>query len=539
MYNYIYIFLQLSCNGSAIVLMTGRVCVCNKYYYQILELFCAESERQIGELTQQLQQATQRAAQAEAGTHHAERRAVQAEVRAREVEGRLTAAQEESRDKDRRLALVGERVREMEGRVAEEQARQTEAEQRARERGERLQEAEQRVRDLEGRVVAAERRLAQEEGRRRAAEQRVEGMEERVRVAGERQREADERLVEAEGRKRQAEERLGEAIQRLQEADQRRQETNQRQQEAVQRQQEAISLLRVAENRLATETERRMEAERLIRQMEDRLREAERVANALQGSSLEQHDEAFWMVERGEIQLTQRELGRGGWAAVKVAEFRGLQVAAKCLHAIIISDYNRQLFVREMSIAAKLRHPNLVQFIGATLEGEPVILTELMASSLRAVLERGPLDLAHITSVARDVARALNYLHLTRPDPILHRDVSSANVLLNPGPGGSWLAKLSDYGSANFTRQVRTAGPGNPSYAAPEAAVPSQQSPKMDVFSFGVLLVEMATRRFPDKDVLAAQIRQVTVPRLPELIRRCTNANPSRRPDIRDVLTQL
>ena len=490
------------------------------------------------------------------------------------MEGRLTAAQEESRDKDRRLAVVGERVREMEGRVAEVEARRTEAEQRARERGEglleeqhRRSEAEQRVRDLEGRVVAAERRLAQEEGGRRAAVQRVEGMEERVRVVGERQTEAEERLVEAEGRKRQAEERLGEvdqrqqeavqreheatqrqqeATQRQQEATQREHEATQRQQEAVQRQheatqrrQEAVTLLRVAETRLATETERRMEAERLTRQMEDRLREAERVANALQGNSLEQCDEAFWMVERGEIQLTQRELGRGGWAAVKVAEFRGLQVAAKCLHAIIISDYNRQLFVREMSIAAKLRHPNLVQFIGATLEGEPVILTELMASSLRAVLERGPLDLAHITSVARDVARALNYLHLTRPDPILHRDVSSANVLLNPGPGGSWLAKLSDYGSANFTRQVRTAGPGNPSYAAPEAAVPSQQSPKMDVFSFGVLLVEMATRRFPDKDDLAAQIRLVTVPRLPELIRRCTNANPSRRPDIRDVLTQL
>ena len=339
--------------------------------------------------------------------------------------------------------MVGERVREMEGRVVEEQARQTEAEQRARERGERLQEAEQRVRDLEGRVVAAERRLAQEEGGRRVAEQRVEGMEERVRVAGERQREAEERLIEAEGRKRQAEERLGEVDQRQHEATQRQHEAVQREHEATQRRQEAITLLRVAENRLEMETERRMEAERLTRQMEDRLREAERVANALQGSSLEQRDEAFWMVERGEIQLTQRELGRGGWAAVKVAEFRGLQVAAKCLHAIIISDYNRQLFVREMSIAAKLRHPNLVQFIGATLEGEPVILTELMASSLRAVLERGPLEPAHITSVARDVARALNYLHLTRPDPILHRDVSSANVLRPPAlAAAGWPSSL-------------------------------------------------------------------------------------------------
>ena len=409
--------------------------------------------------------------------------------------------------------MVGERVREMEGRVAEEQVQRTEAEQRVRERGDglleeqhRRSEAEQRVHDLEGRVVAAEGRLAQEEGGRRAAEQRVEGMEERVRVAEERQREAEEMLIEAEGRKRQAEERLGEADQRQQEAvqrrqeadhrrqeadqrqheadqrrreaDQRRRDADQRQQEADQRRQEAVTLLRVAETRLATETERRMEAERLTRQMEDRLREAERVANALQGSSLEQRDEAFWMVERGEIQLTQRELGRGGWAAVKVAEFRGLQVAAKCLHAIIISDYNRQLFVREMSIAAKLRHPNLVQFIGATLEGEPVILTELMASSLRAVLERGPLEPAHITSIARDVARALNYLHLTRPDPILHRDVSSANVLLNPGADGSWLAKLSDYGSANFTRQVRTAGPGNPSYAAPRQPSRPSRAPR-------------------------------------------------------------
>ena len=64
-----------------------------------------------------------------------------------------------------------------------------------------------------------------------------------------------------------------------------------------QRRQEAIGLLRVAENRLGTETERRMEAEQLNREMEDRLRKAERVANALQGSSLEQRDEAFWMVE--------------------------------------------------------------------------------------------------------------------------------------------------------------------------------------------------------------------------------------------------
>jgi serine/threonine protein kinase len=222
-----------------------------------------------------------------------------------------------------------------------------------------------------------------------------------------------------------------------------------------------------------------------------------------------------------------------------VAEFRGLQVAAKCLHSTIISNHNRQLFMREMNISAKLRHPNLVQFIGATVEGKPVILTELMTASLRGILEQGPFQLQQITSISCNVALALNYMHLLHPDPILHRDVSSANILLNQGPGDTWVAKLSDCGSANFTRLVNTVGPGNPSYAAPEAANPSQQSPKMDVYSFGVTLMEMIINQFPDRDHLAAQVRLVTEPRLLQLIQRCIDDNPARRPAIRDVLTEL
>ena len=227
-----------------------------------------------------------------------------------------------------------------------------------------------------------------------------------------------------------------------------------------------------------------------------------------------------------------------------VAEFRGLQVAAKRLYTEILSNYNRDLFVREMNIAAKLRHPNIVQFIGASLEENLVILTELMAISLRARLgEASPLEPAQIQSISRDVALALNYMHLARPDPILHRDISSANVLLNPTSTNSWVAKVSDYGSANLLCKVKTRGPGNVAYSAPEASDPSKQSVKMDVFSFGVMLVEMVIQKLPDQNIQAKQIRDAlgkcTLPKLKQLIPKCVDRNPSRRPTTGDVLSQL
>ena len=214
-------------------------------------------------------------------------------------------------------------------------------------------------------------------------------------------------------------------------------------------------------------------------------------------------------------------------------------MAAKCLHTFIISDYNRQRFVREMSIAARVRHPNLVQFIGSTMEGEPIILTELMPTSLRAALERRFLNHTHVMVISLDVARALNYLHLMHPDPIIHQDVSSANVLLEPGPSNSWRAKVSDYGSANFLQQLTTAGPGNPAYASPEASIPTQQSPKMDVYSYGILLLEICSQRFPDLEEHEALLQQVHQPAMVAIIRWCLEQEPIVRPDMNEIVVQL
>lgn len=232
--------------------------------------------------------------------------------------------------------------------------------------------------------------------------------------------------------------------------------------------------------------------------MEGWLRESERRARLAESVLEENQRKAHWSIERREVELSTEELGRGGWAVVRVAHFRGTRVAAKCFYQhILVSRYNWQLSHREMNMATCFRHPNLVQFIGASLEGEPLIVTKLMTMSLSSVLERGPIRHTQITSVSLDVCRALNYLHLMTPDPIIHQNISSANVLLDPLPHDCWKAKVSDYGSVNLFQQLQMVCPGSPVYAAPEANSPALQSTKMDIFNFSILLVEMLTDEYP------------------------------------------
>ena len=237
-----------------------------------------------------------------------------------------------------------------------------------------------------------------------------------------------------------------------------------------------------------------------------------------------------WEVKEDELEVTEERLGVGGWAEVKVAK---LKVAAKCLHEQLIYDYHRRLFRREMDVAARVSHPNLLRFLGARLEGGMAILTEFMPTSLRALVNGRPrqhLSLEHIISIAIDVACALNYLHHMTPDPIIHRDLSSANVLLQPTPNGGWLAKVSDYGTANFQSRLQTENPGSPVYTAPESRDPALQTPKMDIYSFGVLLVEMCTCEFPAPERRAELIQCIRYPQLVDLITQCLNEDPDGRP---------
>ena len=337
--------------------------------------------------------------------------------------------------------------------------------------------------------------LAASQERERAAEVRVQ----------EAQQQAQLRMEEIE---QATEEQLHQAEERVQAAERRSHDLQQRAHDAEQR---------------------TTAVERHLHEVEQRARETERRARQAEAVVQQSQQESHWLVQRREIELTEEERGRGGWAVVKVANFRGTRVAAKCFYQqILVSRYNRQLSNREMNMAARLRHPNLVQFIGASLEGEPIILTELMTTSLRAELEKGPIEHAHITSISLDVARALNYLHLMQPHPIIHRDISSANVLLDPLPDNQWKAKVSDYGSVNLLRELRTVGPGSPVYATPEASIPAEQSPKMDIFSFGVLLVEMLTDEFPAEDARQRLLDSINNAGFLDLIRQCLSEERER-----------
>ena len=356
-------------------------------------------------------------------------------------------------------------------------------------------------------------------------------------------RETQRALQDSRQREQVLEQRAQEAERRLQEAEELTHQLQQFADASEQREQEATTRAREATTRAQQQLQEESTRAQLYQTQaqEATARAQHHAMEAREADERLQEIDSHWVVRQNEIQLTTEELGRGGWAAVKVAVFRGTRVAAKCFFQQIVSQYNRRLFRREMSMASRIRHPNLVQFVGATLEGEMIILTELMPTSLRAVLEQRAISLLEITSISLDVARALNYLHLMRPDPIVHRDISSANVLLEPGPNNSWKAKVSDYGSVNRLENLQTKGAGNPTYAAPEANTADQQTPKMDIFSFGVLFIEMCTDEFPETKQVnrERQIRSIPHAHFVALIRRCLHGNKDNRPSASDLITEL
>eukprot|EP00731_Ephydatia_muelleri_P035118 Em0098g4a len=417
--------------------------------------------------------------------------------------------------------------------------------------------ANERARIAEERATRAEQELLEMKQQRDAMQQETRVQVQIARRAEERARTAKKEHLEIMQHRdamqqqmrlqvQRADERARRAEERARTAEREHLETKQ-QRDAMQQQmrlqvQRADERARIAEERARTAEREHLETKQQRDAMQQQIRlqvqqADERAARAEQ--QIPDYMKSSWRVERDEIEETSEQpLGVGEWGEVRVAMFRGARVAAKFIHNAIISPHNINLFLREMHMAASVRHPNLLLFIGASLDdNKPVILTELMPTNLRSIIVALPRD--HVITIGMDVARGLNYLHLMRPDPIIHRDVSSANVLLEPIGPGNWKAKVSDYGSANFLSKVITMGPGNASYAAPESFNPKLQSPKMDVYSYGILLLEMATGQFPDHRLQAMQLDTLPWQEMAMMIRRCICDDPASRPTMKDLLPDL
>ena len=393
-----------------------------------------------------------------------------------------------------------------------------------------LQERERELQEERREKEQVRNRLQQQlEGRERQLQQAQQQEQERERQAREQVQDLQRQLQEKE---RESEQQIQEGMEREQDF---QRQLQSREREFQEREQQ---LQRQVEGGQQREQDLQRQLQEREQQLEEREREFQERERQLEEWQI-QVAESSWVVNRREIIMTEVVLGKGGWGEVKVAGFRGLKVAAKCLYEVIISPYNIGTFSREMNIASKIRHPNLLQFIGATTEGNPMILTELMPTSLRKELETGGLAYPAILSISLDVACALNYLHLFKPHPILHRDVSSANVLLQIQGSSGWRAKVSDYGTVSLQPLARTSNPGNPVYSAPESFNPREHSPAMDVFSYGVLLIEMVACQFPDVGKRMAQIKAIKRPAFKNLIERCLIENYKERPAMSDIIKEL
>ena len=259
-------------------------------------------------------------------------------------------------------------------------------------------------------------------------------------------------------------------------------------------------------------------------------------------------------VNRAEVQIQSR-IGKGAWAVVEKGIFKGQEVAVKSPHLPLLQYPHMVDRMRhEIEIMAQIHHPNLIRIIAAVLDEEaeqlqapPLIVTELLDTNLRLAYEGKWLQMDACVTILRDVAYALHYLH-EYLYPIVHGDISAPNVLLMALPlKNAWRAKVSDFGSANFVKLAPTPGEGAVIYTAPEAFPADKYTElppfttKIDVYSYGILICEVATSKLPLYENYSGMLCLVKTKwkSMYNLIIRCTMLSPLSRPTMAQVLDEL
>ena len=233
-----------------------------------------------------------------------------------------------------------------------------------------------------------------------------------------------------------------------------------------------------------------------------------------QGSGSASRSASFGGLLIDGVTPTGAVLGRGSYGQVLEVDWHGTICAAKNVHDIFLdgvspAESRRVIsdFERECQTWSQLRHPNVVQLLGVYFKkgsSAPILVLEKMDTNLSSYLEQHSKEtfpILHKVSVLRQIAQALSYLHKQKP-PLIHHDLSTNNILLCEW---SFQAKITDFG---MTRPISVAAltrrssiKGTLAFMAPEALrEPPRYDAKLDVFSFGNVIIATLTHQWPTPD---------------------------------------
>ncbi|KAF9616909.1 hypothetical protein IFM89_032871 [Coptis chinensis] len=244
----------------------------------------------------------------------------------------------------------------------------------------------------------------------------------------------------------------------------------------------------------------------------------------------------------------------GSCAVVYRGIWNGSDIAVK---VYTDNDYRESTLLdykKEIDIMKRLRHPNVLLFMGAVYSPERLaIVTEFLPrGSLFKTLHRNSqaLDIRRRLRMSLDVARGMNYLHRRIP-PIVHRDLKSSNLLVDR----NWTVKVGDFGLSkwkNATFLTAKSGRGTPQWMAPEVLRNEPSNEKSDVYSFGVILWELLTESIPWKELNPLQVvgvvgfmdRRLDVPetldpQLSSVILDCWRSDPDSRPSFQELIQRM
>ncbi|XP_039071385.1 serine/threonine-protein kinase STY46-like isoform X1 [Hibiscus syriacus] len=262
-----------------------------------------------------------------------------------------------------------------------------------------------------------------------------------------------------------------------------------------------------------------------------------------------QENSGDWEIDRRLLKMGER-IACGSCGDLYRGIYLGQDVAVKILRSEHLTDTLEDEFAQEVAILREVQHKNVVRFIGACTKSPHLsIVTEYMpGGSLYDYLHKNHkvLKLSQLLKFAIDVCKGMEYLHQNH---IIHRDLKTANLLMDADK----VVKVADFGVARFQNQggVMTAETGTYRWMAPEVINHQPYDQKADVFSFAIVLWELVTAKVPYDTMTPLQaalgVRQGLRPELPEnahpklldLMKRCWEAAPDKRPSFSEIRAEL